>query len=184
MVATLTATTAAVNSRRGIDIGLIGATRDLAIRKLTWNSFLVLTNLVYEISPIPFSLASASAAVNSRRGIDIGLIGATRDLAIRKLTWNSFLVLTNLVYEISPIPFSLASAKLWISARTGLPNSGGLIERGILAFSSDGNSLRHLSHLIRMWGSNGSSQSMFWLQSSCRICLPTKITGATIPRGS
>ena len=66
-------------------------------------------------------------------GIDIGLIGATRDLSIKKLTWTSFLLLTNLVYEISPIPFSLVSAKLWISARTGLPNSGGLIQRGILA---------------------------------------------------
>lgn len=46
MVATFTATTAAVSSKRGIDIGLIGATRDLAIKKLTWTSFSALTNLM------------------------------------------------------------------------------------------------------------------------------------------
>ena len=55
--------------------------------------------------------ADKTAAANSYLGIDVYLIGATRDLAMTKLQWIFRIAFTSLTYTTCPYPFSQASAK-------------------------------------------------------------------------
>ena len=52
-----------------------------------------------------------TAAANSNLGVDVYLIGATRDLAITKLQWIFSIAFTSLTYTTCPYPFSEASEK-------------------------------------------------------------------------
>ena len=52
-----------------------------------------------------------TAAANSNLGIDVYLIGATRDLTITKLKWIFPIAFTSLTCTTCPYPFSEASEK-------------------------------------------------------------------------
>ena len=52
-----------------------------------------------------------TGAANSNLGIDVYLIGVTRDLAITKLQWIFPITFTGLIYTTYAYPFSEASKK-------------------------------------------------------------------------
>ena len=52
-----------------------------------------------------------TAAANSNLGIDVYLIGVTRDLALTKLQWIFLIAFTSLRYTTCPYPFYEASEK-------------------------------------------------------------------------
>ena len=131
-----------------------------------------------------FSLVATTAAESSRRGIVMGLRGASRDLPMTNEQCTCRTEFISLKYATDPYPVSDASANMWSSIVVTLPNSTGMKHLLMEIFEIISRSRSHSFHSALISSSMGSSHPTCCLQSSCSSFLAVSVTGATKPRGS
>lgn len=127
------------------------------------------------------NLTPSSAACSSSRGIDSGLMGATRDFAAMILT-HGFCCVLLLAYTIAAKALSDASTKVWSSMC--VPTSYVITHRGIRMLLAVCTFSTHKFHIFCALSEIGVSQSFVSLCSSCIKILPWIVTFDISPSGS